>query len=143
VRAFFVGFGIGAVICVLGVAWLFHGMNSMPRGGFASMGETGAEYSVIVKIKLSDDGFGSQAEVGAGFDLEDDLKQYIDDHPELGELDGDGYGLGYFDIYFYTGDRDQLVSALTPLIKATNPPAGSYIDTHVTETGADGHRIDL
>jgi hypothetical protein len=143
VRAFLVGFALGAIICVLGIGMIFQGLNDLPKGGSAAAGDAGSEYSVIVKIKLSDDGVGTQKEIAAGFSLEDDLNDYFDDHPEVGELDGDGYGYGYFDIYMYTANRDQLISEITPIVQASNPSDGSYIDTHLTATGADEQRIDL
>jgi hypothetical protein len=141
VRAFLVGFALGAMICVLSVGWLVHGLDSMPKRGSAAAGED--EYSVIVKIKLSDDGVGTQKEIAAGFSLEDDLNVYFNDHPEAGELDGDGYGFGYFDIYMYAANRDQLISEITPIVQASNPPDGSYIESHLTATGADDQQIDL
>ncbi len=142
-RAFLVGFAVGAIICVLGVGMIVKGFNDLPKGDSATAGDVGSEYSVIVKIKLSDDGVGTQKEIAAGFSLEDDLNDYLNDHPEVGELDGDGYGFGYFDIYMYTADREQLISEITSLVRTSNPPDGSYIDTHITATGADEQRINL
>jgi hypothetical protein len=118
-------------------------VHQLPEADQSASTESHTEYSVIVKIKLSDDNFGTEDEVAAGFALEDDLMSYFDDHPDIGEFDGDGFGFGYFDLYMYTSNPDSLIDQITPIVRNAKLPAGSHIIRHITETGADEKRIDL
>lgn len=141
-RAFLVGLGIGTLICVLALTMTVRALNDVPGAG--SSGElASSKYKVTVKIKLSNDGIGTQKEVAAGFALEDEFTDYFDDHSETGQLDGDGVGFGYFDLYLYTADRDRLITDILPIVRASDPPSGSYISSKDTNTGADEQRIDL
>ena len=79
----------------------------------------------------------------AGYALEDRLVSYFDQHPDLGEFDGDGVGFGYLDLYMYATNPDNLVAQILPLVRETHLPDGSHILTHVTETGADEKRYEL
>jgi len=141
-KAFLVGLGIGALLCVASVATLVNKLDNLGEQVEKSAATDG-QYSVIVKIKLSDDQMGTDEELHAGFALEDQLSAFFDDHSEAGEFDGDGVGLGYFDLYMCTSNPDYTVDQIMPIIRASKHAAGSYVITHLTETGADEKRYDL
>jgi hypothetical protein len=142
-KAFLVGLGIGSLICVATMAALVNKLDNLGEQIEKSADSANDEYSVIVKIKLSDDQMGTDEELHAGFALEDQLSAFFDDHSEVGEFNGDGVGLGYFDLYMYTSNPENAVDQIMPIIRAAQPGAGSYIVTHVTETGADEKRYDV
>jgi hypothetical protein len=143
VRTFLFGLGIGLLVCIALGGVLAVIVNRLPEARQSASTESPTEYSVIVKIKLSDDKFGTDDEVAAGFALEDDLMRYFDEHSEIGEFDGDGVGFGYFDLYMYTSNPDSLIDQITPIVRNAKPPTGSHIIRHITETGADEKRFDL
>jgi hypothetical protein len=101
-----------------------------------------AEHAVTVYLKLSDDRGGTSEDV-VGLDaLEDRLVQAIEESG-VGEFDGIGRGLGFYDLYMYGPDADALFAAVEPLIRAFPARPGSYAVKRYGEPGASTVRVEL
>ena len=84
------------------------------------------QQAVIVEIKLSDDQWGSEADKERLYDLEDRLEAFFENNTNIGELDGNEIGMGYWTLYFYGPSADALFDAVKPLLDTVPLPAGSY-----------------
>jgi hypothetical protein len=89
--------------------------------------EADLQPAVLVWIKLSDEGFGSSEESERLYDLEDRLEELLDGS-NVGELDGDEIGMGFWTLYSYGPDANALWDAIQPTLREYNPPAGSYVE---------------
>lgn len=91
--------------------------------------------SIVITIPLSAD-MGTTSERAFVIRLQDDLEAAIV-AAELGYLDGDGYGTGSADIFFYGSDADAMLEAMRPVLTAADLPAGTSI-TLFDERTPDG-----
>ena len=82
------------------------------------------EQALIVRLKLADDAFGAEGESFALYSVEDAIEQAVKGH---GEFDGDEIGGGYFTIYIYGRDVDELYRAVAPVLAKASVRSGSYV----------------
>jgi len=76
------------------------------------------------------------------FAVEDQLRQVIDAHPGLGEVDGNEVGSGTAIIYLYGPDAETLWQAIEPTIRALQPTPTTVI-VRPGEPGTPSREITL
>ena len=84
-----------------------------------------SEHAVIVYLRLSDNGFGTEAERDAIHALTDRLAAAISAQ-HAGEFDGDEFGAGACGLYMSGPNADRLFAAVEPLLRADRLAAGGY-----------------
>jgi hypothetical protein len=89
--------------------------------------EKNERQSVIVSIKMTGERFGTEDERDRLEDLEDRLDDLLDGS-DVGELDGNEVGMGFWTLYFYVPDANALWDAIQPTIRDYGPPTGSYVE---------------
>lgn len=99
-------------------------------------------HAVIVEVKLSDDGWGSEADKERLYDLEERLEEFFDEN-EVGEFDGNEIGNGYWTLYFYGTNADALFDAVKPFLDTIPLPAGSHATKQYGIENGPEARIDL
>jgi hypothetical protein len=82
------------------------------------------EQALIVRLKLADDAFGAEGESFALYPVEDAIELAVKGH---GEFDGHEIGGGYFTIYIYGRDADDLYRAVAPVLAKASVRSGSYV----------------
>ena len=109
---------------------------------FASLSMSAAkeEQAVIVYLKLSDDKFGASGETFALYDVEDALGKAV---KNVGELDGEEIGGGYFTIYTYGPDADAMLHAMVSALARQSVKRGSYVVVRHGPPGTNSQRIEL
>jgi hypothetical protein len=85
-----------------------------------------SEHAVLVKLKLSGDGFGAAGDVASVHELSTKLKQCID-RAGSGEFDGDEFGGGECTLFMYGPNADRLFSAIEPTLRASPLAAGAVV----------------
>jgi hypothetical protein len=98
--------------------------------------------AILIHVKLADDAFGDSGERPALWDLEDELIRMLD-ATDAGEYDGNEVGEGFFTIYVYGRDADQLVDAVLPILRRYPLPTGSSIVKRYGPPGAREERLEL
>jgi hypothetical protein len=93
-----------------------------------------AEHAVIVRLKLSDEGFGTSEEVEAIHELSDRLAETIEGNG-VGEFDGDEFGGGECVLYMYGPDADALFAAIEPALRASPLARGARVVKRFGEAG--------
>lgn len=88
--------------------------------------ELPVEDAVIVRVRLSDDAFGSADERANLENLEDQL-EYSLQNSDIGYFDGNEVGMGFWDLHLYGPNAEVLYAQIEPVLRAFNPPAGSYV----------------
>ena len=83
------------------------------------------EQAVMVHLRLSDDGFGSDDDRAAILALEDALDEAVSS-TSVGEFDGDEFGEGECILFLYGPDADRLFSVIKPLLESTAIASGGY-----------------
>ena len=83
------------------------------------------DHAVIAHLRLSDAGFGSEAEREAIFLLEDRLTTAIE-RARAGEFDGNEFGGGECTLYMYGPDADRLYNAIVPVLQMSPLGRGGY-----------------
>ncbi len=74
----------------------------------------GEQHALLLRLRLSDDAFGSDHDREELFALQEELESAIAD---VGELDGDGWGEGYCEIFMYGANADALWEAVAPVLE--------------------------
>jgi hypothetical protein len=100
--------------------------------------------SVTIYLKLADDAWGDPDEFD-DYELEDLLSGLIEKH-DVGEFDGTGRGLGYFEMFINGPDADALWDVAAPAVRAVKPRPGSYVEKRygaAHDPAAREVRIDL
>ncbi len=90
--------------------------------------------AVIVYLRLSDGGSGSDEEREALFDLQEQMMRAIAD-AAAGEFDGDMWGEGECILYMYGPDADRLFAAIEPLLKSCPLASDGYAIKRYGEAG--------
>lgn len=100
-------------------------------------------HAVIVHLPLSDEGFGSDADRTALWELEDQIEKAVAD-AGIGELDGDETGEGESVLFLYGDNADELFAVIEPVLKASPTAVGGYaVKQHgdITETDLRTTRV--
>ena len=92
------------------------------------------EQAVIVHLRLSDGGFGSEEQREALFALQEEMMHAIKD-AAAGEFDGDMFGEGECVLYMYGPEADRLFAAIEPLLKSCPLASGGYAIKRYGEAG--------
>ncbi len=101
-----------------------------------------AEHAVLVFVKLSDEGFGTQEERARCFELEEKLMSAVE-RGTAGAYDGNEFGGGFFTAFVYGPDADRLFVAMEETLRGWPLPAGSYAMKRYGEPGAREVRVEL
>jgi hypothetical protein len=100
------------------------------------------DQSVIIHLKLSDDGFGEGCERWALYKFEDILID-VAEKGGLGWFDGNEWGGGFYKAYLYGPDADRLFNEIHRALAAEKLPQGSFaIKTYGTDRKPDC-RVEL
>jgi hypothetical protein len=83
------------------------------------------QQAVLVHLRLIDHPLGSDRERAAVFDLEDMLRDAIDDQG-VGLFDGEEFGEGRCVLYMYCPDADRLFAVIEPILKAAPFARGGF-----------------
>lgn len=102
----------------------------------------GEQQAVIVKIRLSDQGSGTEAEREKIFKLSDELIEAIG-RSGSGEFDGNEIGGGFFVLYMYGASAAHLWDAIAPALLRFAAPADSYAIKRYGKPGAAQDRVAL
>jgi hypothetical protein len=104
--------------------------------------ESAKEQAVIVSIKLSNDGFGSEAEEHSLAELEAEIGDCLRGS-EAGEWEGHETGGGYHKIFLFGPDADVLSETVLPTVMRFEARSGSYLVKRFGEVGSDEQYIWL
>lgn len=96
--------------------------------------------AVLIHLKLSDPTFGASKETYDLYALEDELEASLGD---VGQLDGDEVGGGYFAIFINASNIDALIAKLRPILSRSAIPTGSYLELRDKAEGGTIDRIAL
>lgn len=75
------------------------------------------EHAVLVRIKLSDDGFGTSAERRTLQSIADEIERAVKTS-KAGEYDGDEFGGGECTLFLYGSDADKLFDVIAPVLRS-------------------------
>jgi hypothetical protein len=100
------------------------------------------EQAVIATIKLNSGDMGSAEERQRITALEDQLSDAIT-RSSTGEFDGDEYGGGGCTVYMYGPSAERLFAAVSPVLKNSRAPKGSYVIKRYGKPGAKQDRVAL
>src|SRR5688500_17334169 len=101
-----------------------------------------ASHAVLLHLKLTSDGFGSEEEHDAIQRMTDRLQEAIL-ASAAGELYGDEFGGGECVVYMYGPDADRLFSAVQPILKDWQALLGGHAVKRYGPPGARFERIDF
>lgn len=85
------------------------------------------QQAVIVHLRLSDDGFGSDEDRSAIWTLEEEIENAVAE-ASAGELDGDEFGQGECVLFLYGPDADRVFAVIEPLLKSTRIASGGFAE---------------
>lgn len=103
------------------------------------------EHAVIVRLRLSDDAFGSDEDREAMDRLEEELIVAIEE-ADAGEFDGMETGQGEYVFFMYGPDADRLFKAVEPALRASPATRGGFAVKRygeATDPTAKEVRVDL
>jgi len=92
------------------------------------------EQGVIVHLRLSDDGFGTDDDRVAILELEDAMEAAVSAE-SAGLLDGDEFGQGECVLFLYGRDADRLFSVIKPLLESSTIASGGFAIKQYGEPG--------
>jgi hypothetical protein len=98
------------------------------------------DQAVIVHLKLTNSEFGSEGESFALYEVEDAVESAIG---TAGRMDGHQIGGGYYIIYTYGRDADELFGAMRSALDSPLVRPGSYVLVRRGGPGAPAERVDL
>jgi hypothetical protein len=104
--------------------------------------ESRLEQAVLVHLKLSNEGFGTDNDREAAWDLEDKLIRLIE-ATKVGEFDGTETGEGEHVLFMYGPDADKLFGAVGPVIRASAVARGGYVVKRYGGPGTREERVNL
>jgi len=78
-------------------------------------GNTADDQAPIIKIRLSDDDWGTKEDEDRMFELDDELRDAIT-KAQVGEYDGHEFGTGNFTVYIYGASAEQLFEVAWPIL---------------------------
>ena len=91
------------------------------------------EHTVVVHLKLSDDGFGASDEREAIWKLQDELAEVVA-QARAGKFDGEEFGQGECVFFMYGPDADALFATVQPLLKSSPHSKGGFATKRYGET---------
>ena len=101
------------------------------------------EHAVIVHLRLDDDRFGSVEKRESIFELQDALKDAIDE-AEAGEFDGDEFGQGECILFMYGPNADVLFDTVKPLlVKSPHAKGGFVIKRYGAATDSKAREVKI
>ena len=103
---------------------------------------TSPEHAVLVHLKLSDSGFGTEAEREALFELEQRLERAIL-AAAVGEFDGNEVGEGLCTLYMYGPNAETLFAAVAPVLHASPLARGATVIKRSGPPGSPEQRLEL
>lgn len=112
-------------------------------GGIAPLPTLAGEpedQAVIVYLKLTNSEFGSEGESYALYEVEDAVEGAIG---TVGRLDGHQIGSGYFTIFTYGRDANELFGAMRSALDSPLIRPGSYVLVRRGGPEAPADRVDL
>ena len=74
------------------------------------------EHAVLIRVKLSDEGFGTPAERQVLHGIADKLERAVKSS-KAGEYDGDELGRGHCTLFLYGRDADKLFDVVAPILR--------------------------
>ncbi len=84
------------------------------------------EQAVLICIKLSDDGWGSEADEDQIFKIDKELRELFKNN-EVGLYDGHEFGGGFSTLYLFGPDAEMLYQFIKPHLKKIFFPKKSFI----------------
>lgn len=105
-------------------------------------GDLDQQQSLIIKVKLSDDAYGSPDERALLADIEEAIQSRLADGG-AGVLDGDEFGGGCCTIFLYGPDAEALASVVSEVLDRFTFPAGSELVKRYGPPGSTEVRIAL
>jgi hypothetical protein len=105
------------------------------------MGNT--EHAVLIRLRLTDDEFGTTEDADAAYALEDKVLEALASRIDIGECDGHEFGGGWFAIFCYGPDAERLFETLSPVLLGSDFPKGSLAVKRYGPPGAAEEIIQL
>jgi hypothetical protein len=99
-------------------------------------------HAVILRLKLTSGGFGSDEEHDAIHGMTYRLQEVLL-ASMAGEFDGDEFGGGECILFMYGPDADKLFSAIQPILKDWQALVGGYATKRYGPPGARSEKIDF
>lgn len=98
--------------------------------------------AVLVHLKLSDDGFGGEAERESIFQLEQELEKAIT-AARAGEFDGNEFGEGQCTLYMYGPSAEALFRAIAPILESSPLARGATVIKRAGPPGSPAEQLQL
>ncbi len=98
-----------------------------------------SEHAVLIKLRLSGEGFGTPQEREAIHALSGRLEQAIS-AAESGEFDGDEFGGGVCTLYLYGPDADRLLASVDAILRSSPLARGARVTKRYGDAGDSNAR---
>src|SRR5215472_2638616 len=109
---------------------------------FAGAAGAAEEQAVVVHLKLSGSGFGTEAERKSLFELEKAVESAIN-HSSTGEYDGNEVGGGEFVMFCYGPNADALFATIERLLRQSPLAKGATVIIRYGKPGAKQREVNL